>query len=204
MSLTISLIKKQTNKLSWNKSVDKKISYLNENLVSCGIPAYQYDAKRLSDETQFPWMRCRASDLDYLKFIAAKLEENPSRAPGNDFVSQEIPPDLRQKFISENRSHLICHHNSFGDYVPVSFQKACLSAGFLSTIRHLRKPKIPYCQATWGCDWRSTSVRTLTNFQGFWAFFQNFSSLLVFLNPVKFSKIRGLLTEDKRPHSISN
>lgn len=133
MSLEIYLIRegKDTSQKNLCKS---KFSALNDSLVSCGIPTYQYDPNRISDKTQFPYMRYRVSDLDYLKSLAAKLEENPKWVPDRNFVHKKISPDLKKKFIDKNRSHLICHYNYIGYYVPVSFQNACLPSGFLSTI----------------------------------------------------------------------
>lgn len=77
---------------------------------------------------------CWPSDLNYLKFVAAKLQESPKWTPDKNFKSQQISVDLKKKFIAKNRSHLICHENYAGFYVPVSFQDKHLPEQFLVAI----------------------------------------------------------------------
>lgn len=109
----------------------KEIAYINEELSQCGLPEYRYSPKVFPSDTVLPWINCRRSDIDYLKFIAAKLQENPKWTPDKDFINQKIPFDLKQKFIAENKSHLICHSYCYGYYVPIDFQNVSLPDRFL-------------------------------------------------------------------------
>lgn len=129
MSLIIRLIKHK-----YYYGLRKKIDYLNEELRQGGLPTYQYSPKTLPDDTILPWLVLRPSDLDYLKFVAAKLRENPKWTPGSDFINQKIPFDLKQKFIAEKKSHLICHANYYGEYVPLDFQDLPLPPHFFSSV----------------------------------------------------------------------
>jgi hypothetical protein len=45
---------------------------------------------------------------------------------GNDFTRQRISPDVKEQFILENKSHLICHSRYYGWYVPVDFSRFVL------------------------------------------------------------------------------
>lgn len=110
------------------------ISAINESLQECNIPIYQYPFEFQPENYILPWMRCRPSDLDYLKFVAAELQENPNWTPSNNFAGKKISVDLKKKFISENNSHLICHDYYTGFYVPVNFQNQHLSDLFLVSI----------------------------------------------------------------------
>ncbi len=65
--------------------------------------------------------------MDYLKFIAAKLRENPKWLPQSNFY-KHIPFELKQKFIAENKSHLICHTAYSALFVPVKFDNLSLPA----------------------------------------------------------------------------
>jgi hypothetical protein len=134
MSLIISLAQKTKNNLHYHKYLDQTFLYLNKILMSAGLPIYQYAPKMLSQETVLPWMKCWPSDLDYLKFIAAQLKENPNWNPDKNFVGQRISVDLKRKFIAENKSHLICHENYTGFYIPVDFKDKCLPDMFLRSL----------------------------------------------------------------------
>jgi hypothetical protein len=126
MSLNISLCGKKDE-----YRIKDKVNDINERLKEIGILNYEFTSKTIPNDTILPWLCLRVSDLDYLKFIAAKLKENPKWTPENNFVNQKIPFDLKQKFIKENKSHLICHSNCFGLYVPVKFRNLSLPSEYL-------------------------------------------------------------------------
>ncbi|NET90608.1 MAG: hypothetical protein F6K45_21360 [Kamptonema sp. SIO1D9] len=139
MSLFIELKRKVIDnscvyKDSINKNFDRMISDWNQMLECCGLPCYRYLPKELSKDTLLPSVQYSSDDLDYLKFIAALLSIDPSWTPDRDFINKQIPFNLKKEIIAENKSHLICHHNCFGQYFPISFQDVDLPNDFLSTM----------------------------------------------------------------------
>ena len=128
MSLVIDLVTKEFCQFQ------KKISNINKLLIECDLPVYQYPFKLQSEKYILPSLVCWPSDLDYLKFVGAQLKENPDWTPNKDFVGQRISVDLKRKFIAENKSHLICHENYTGFYIPVDFKDKCLPDMFLRSL----------------------------------------------------------------------
>jgi hypothetical protein len=102
--------------------IQRQVSSINEGLKEIGILNYEFSPKSLSSDIILPWLKLSTSDLDYLKFVAAKLKEDSCWIPEMNFVNQKIPFDLKQEFIDENKSHLICHDNYSGIFVPVMFR----------------------------------------------------------------------------------
>ena len=109
------------------------VTYSNQELSRCGIQTYCYRDNK-NDDLILPWMSLSPSDLDYLKFIANNLRKNPKWFPDENFISQRIPSHLKQEIISENKSHLICHMNFCGYYVPIDFGDILLPNEFLTSI----------------------------------------------------------------------
>jgi hypothetical protein len=106
--------------------IQRQVSSVNEGLKEIGILNYEFSPKSLSDDVILPWLKLSTSDLDYLKFVAAKLKGDSHWIPGMNFVNQKIPFNLKKVFIDENKSHLICHDNYSGIFVPVMFRDTSL------------------------------------------------------------------------------
>ncbi|MGL6344673.1 MAG: hypothetical protein ACRC80_36675 [Waterburya sp.] len=114
--------------------IRQRVIGINEKLKEIGILNYEFIPKTIPNDTILPEPCWRPSDPDYLKFIAAKLKENPKWTPENNFIHQEISFDLKQKFKVENKSHLICNFNNGGGcYVPVKFHNLVLPDQCLSS-----------------------------------------------------------------------
>lgn len=141
MSLTITLAGRRNE-----YDIKRLVTDVNEGIRKIGILDYEFTPKVVSKDIILPEINLSTSDIDYLKFIAAKLRENPKWMPPSNFISQHIPFELKQKFIAENKSHLICHTNYSALFVPVKFNNLSLppqwlSRGFGSSINLLNELK---------------------------------------------------------------
>ncbi|MGL5806202.1 MAG: hypothetical protein ACRC11_12300 [Xenococcaceae cyanobacterium] len=67
--------------------IRQTVTDTNERLKEIGILNYEFTPKTIPNDRILPWLCLRVSDLDYLKFIAAKLKENPKWIPENNFHS---------------------------------------------------------------------------------------------------------------------
>lgn len=127
MSLIISLKGKKYEYYSREQAVA-----INKGLREIGILDYEFTPKVISKDVILPKKTLSRADIDYLKFIAAKLRENPKWIPPSNFINQHIPFELKQKFIAENKSHLICHSWYGALFVPVKFNNLSLPPLWLS------------------------------------------------------------------------
>lgn len=106
---------------------------VNSGLKKIGILNHELTLQSISKETVLPYLNLKYYDIERLQFVAAKLKENPQWKPSNNYTSQSIDPDLKKKFVLENRSHLICHYTHSGCFVPVKFHNLSLPPNFLLT-----------------------------------------------------------------------
>jgi hypothetical protein len=104
---------------------------VNYKLREIGISNYKFVPKTILDKTILPSLSLRPASINYLKFIAAKLKDNPKWIPGEAFSGKKISDELYEKFKKENKSHLICHANYCGYYVPVQFPDSSLPSNYL-------------------------------------------------------------------------
>jgi hypothetical protein len=116
---------------SGEKDIGIMTANINSQLREIGVIHYKFSPKVIPDETILPCLCLRATSISYLKFVAAKFKANPKWIPDESFSSQKITSESYEKFRKENKSHLICHNNSFGCYVPVKFPDSSLPSGCL-------------------------------------------------------------------------
>lgn len=135
MSLWIHLKTPNSYNLKERKSFQNFIDIINENLTSIGLPCYQYNFEIDIDTIKLPEIDGSRAELAQLKYVAAMLLSDNNWTPSpsfKKFSSNQIPPDLKERLINENKSHLIC--NNYGKYVPIDFSKVSLPPGFINLI----------------------------------------------------------------------
>lgn len=111
------------------------IDFINENLTSIGLPCYQYNFTIDINTIKLPEIDGSRAELAQLKYVAAMLFSDINWTPSpsfKKFSSNQIPPDLKERFMSESKSHLIC--NNYGKYVPIDFRKVSLPPRFINSI----------------------------------------------------------------------
>jgi hypothetical protein len=97
------------------------IANVNNTLKRIGVLNHELTPMLIPKNTTIPYLNLKCYDIECLQFVAAQLKENPRWKPSSCFTSQSIHPDLKMKFVLENKSHLICHSSIFGCFVPVKF-----------------------------------------------------------------------------------
>jgi hypothetical protein len=102
------------------------VDNVNRTLKEIGIMDHEIAPQLINSDVILPCIDTKSFDIDCLQFVAAKLKEDPAWRPDADFIRQPINPDVKEQFILENRSHLICHSRYYGCYVPIDFHDISL------------------------------------------------------------------------------
>jgi hypothetical protein len=126
MSLCISLDGKTGSYRS-----QELVDYVNNTLNKIGIMGHEINTKLIANDVILPGIDTKTYEISSLQFVAAKLNENPAWKPEIDFTSQRISSDIKEYYILENKSHLICQCAHSGCYVPVNFHDIPLPPGCL-------------------------------------------------------------------------
>lgn len=114
--------------------VNQTIKYINEKIADINLLEYRFTSKLISSNTVLPQKtKLRNTDFARLKLIASELNKNPKWIPDSFFTAQSMLPSLQEKYIIENRSHLICHFSFTGHFIPVKFNSEILPNRCLMT-----------------------------------------------------------------------
>jgi hypothetical protein len=113
--------------------IKETIKSINETIEMGDFSNYEFKAKTINVNTKIPQpVKLRYSEFMRLKLIASKLHEDPNWMPDNSFVAQSMPPGLHERYISKNKSHLICHASDHGYLIPVKFNHELLPKAYLT------------------------------------------------------------------------
>jgi hypothetical protein len=126
MSLSISL----AGEIGYYYS-QELVDNVNFTLKEIGITDREITTKHMANDVVLPYVDTKCFNIDCLQFVAANLMKNSAWTVETDFISQSINPDVKEQFILENKSHLICHSSYYGCYVPVDFHDIPLPPGLL-------------------------------------------------------------------------
>jgi hypothetical protein len=114
--------------------INETIKYINEKIKGINLSGYEFMSKAISSNTILPQKtKLRYSEFARLKLIASELSKDPNWLPTNPFTAQSMLPRLQEKYILENRSHLICHVSHSGYFIPVKFNDEILPSRCLVT-----------------------------------------------------------------------
>jgi hypothetical protein len=114
--------------------VNETTKYINERIKEVDFSGYEFTSKAISSTTKLPQqIKLRYSEFMRLKLIASELNKDPNWIPSDSFTTQSMSLELKEKYISENKSHLICHVSDNGYFVPVRFNHKILPNSYLTT-----------------------------------------------------------------------
>jgi hypothetical protein len=114
--------------------IDLTIKSINEKIANINLLRYEFTSQPISNNTVLPQKtKLRYTDFTRLKLIASELDKNPKWTPDNYFTAQSMLPRLQEKYILENKSHLICHLSYTGYFIPVKFNSELLPNKCLMT-----------------------------------------------------------------------
>lgn len=143
MSLSIGLVRQFSENFFLKNFIQGDFIYINEALQSHGLPLYTEPPASVVKGVDFPEVTWSYSTIHYLRYIAAKFIEDPTWiADESSSQKYKIPAKLRDKIYQERRSHLICHSDFDGYYVPIDFETVIFdqrSGGWLGSSVRLRK-----------------------------------------------------------------
>ncbi|KPQ38783.1 MAG: hypothetical protein HLUCCO16_11235 [Phormidium sp. OSCR] len=122
MSLSISLAKGFSNKFR-ETFFNRDLIKINSVLEASNLPIYFESLDRTVEEKVLPEMNLTYSQLHQLRYIAAKIIEDSTLNFDLDQRKRyKIPTKLRNKIYLERKSHLICHSDFDGYYIPIDFE----------------------------------------------------------------------------------
>ncbi|NER00547.1 MAG: hypothetical protein F6K30_28270 [Cyanothece sp. SIO2G6] len=124
MSLTIGILRGLSREFADKKINQTMSSEINSVLEAHGLARYTEDFELCDKNLTLPEVVCSYKDLHCLRYLSAKIIEN-------DFCLEKISlkgkckisPKLRNKIYRDKKSHLICHSDFDGYYIPVDFSE---------------------------------------------------------------------------------
>lgn len=123
--------------------VRKHLAIVNRYLTKAGLPAHMEPEQLLSLEWRTNDRSFSYSPLHYLRRIYARTKEDPDWvltpvAEGEDPINDQAVEDELYMF----RSHLLCHSDAEGYYVPIDFTEVIsgddILGGFIGSSYRLR------------------------------------------------------------------
>lgn len=130
MTLSISLIRGFSNK-SYERFIDGDLIKINNLLKANNLPIHSEPLGRSVKETALPEMSLVYARLHHLRYIAAKFIEYPTSSLDIKDLKKKrktrtwwykIPAKLRNEIYQECKSHLICHSDFDGYFIPIDFE----------------------------------------------------------------------------------
>ena len=122
MSVLISLVKSFSSTSVFDR-IQEDFVAINKTLQKQGLPAHMETVDSGEENLKFPEVCWRYSSIHYLRYLAAKFIENPLWVPDKASANKsKIPARLCKQICEEKQSHLICHSDFDGYYLPIDFE----------------------------------------------------------------------------------
>ena len=115
-------------------SFNSTINFINQELCSFNLSEYIYLDNIDDYELELPQISWSYRTFGMLRDLIIKVKEGISLEPDDVFDHPEIKSELWKKYIDKGESHLICHCDYKGFFVPINFHSRKLPGTFLSTI----------------------------------------------------------------------
>ncbi len=124
MSLTIGIVIGLSRDFAKKKINQTMSSKIGEVLENHGLNKYTENFELCDKNLILPEISCSYKDLHCLRYLSAKIIENKYWLPDISLEAKyKIPSKLRNEIYQDRKSHLICHSDFDGYYIPIDFNK---------------------------------------------------------------------------------
>ncbi|MBE9207932.1 hypothetical protein IQ244_15650 [Nostoc sp. LEGE 06077] len=122
MSVTIWLAREWSDE-ELLEFVEGDLVDINNVLQQQGLPTHQEAFGEWVQNLEFPQLSWSYSTIHYLRYFAARFIENRGWNPTvEDSNKKDIPTYLGDYIFELKKSHLICHSDCNGYYLPIDFE----------------------------------------------------------------------------------